>query len=361
MKTNTKNKKMFIKGAGKFMAKIPGCDELLTIGHMNNMRLDIQLDMVDIEGGDSSVALDTLLRKKVIDITAEAAHFDLNMVRLVLGSKLKEGATGATYEMATEIVSVVDNSGTLQYTLTKDAMSTPAAQAFKGSLNGPAITIIQDVSNRKLFTVSSGALAGDQLVVVYATAVASNRVDTDGYVWVLDEKHSIKNGKITLGFGKTLFDEGGINGKKKHISVRMLKENKLLKQIASGSPTEYEYVVDAVTGDVTFNSAMEDVDIYTNYKRHEVVDVLVIATKDFPLTVSVVHDGQFEQKDGAIQGFQIELYACRVKSNFTLDAARQQSSTHSVTLTVIDPERVDGKLGTLKRYELSNSNLFDMC
>ncbi|MGQ0419173.1 hypothetical protein ACT4US_05350, partial [Bacillus sp. HC-Mk] len=25
-----KNKKMIIKGAGKFMAKIPGCDELIT-------------------------------------------------------------------------------------------------------------------------------------------------------------------------------------------------------------------------------------------------------------------------------------------------------------------------------------------
>jgi hypothetical protein len=343
------------------MAKIPGCDELLTIGHMNNMRLDIQLDMVDIEGGDSSVALDTLLRKKMIDITAEAAHFDLNMVRLVLGSKLKEGVTGATYEMVTETVSVEEISGKLQLTLTKDAMTSPVAQAFKGSLGGAAVTIVQDASNRKLFTVSSGAVAADQVVVVYAAAVTSNRIDPDGYVWVLDEKHSVKNGKITLGFGRTLFDEGGVNGKKKHISVRMMKENKLLKQIATGTPTEYEYVVDAVTGDVTFNSAMEDVDIYTNYKRHEVVDVLVIATKDFPLTVSVVHDGQFEQKDGAIQGFQIELYSCRVKSNFTLDATRQQSSTHSVTLTVIDPERVDGKLGTIKRYEQSNANLSDVC
>lgn len=49
-KFNSKNKKMIIKGAGKFMAKIPGCDELITLGHMANMRLDVQLDMVDIEG-----------------------------------------------------------------------------------------------------------------------------------------------------------------------------------------------------------------------------------------------------------------------------------------------------------------------
>jgi len=50
-----------------------------------------------------------------------------------------------------------------------------------------------------------------------------------------------------------------------------------------------------------------------------------------------------------------------VKSNFTLDAARQQASTNSITLTVIDPERPDGKLGTIKRYEVINTNTVDIC
>lgn len=361
--SNTKNKKMIIKGAGKFMAKIPGCDELITLGTLNNLRLDIQLEMVDIEGGDSSVALDTLLRKKMIDITAEDAKFDLNMVRMVLGSKLKEGVTGATYEMITDIVTVADNTGTLQVTVAKDALVAPAAKAYKGSVTGSAVSITQDATNKKLFTVTSGASAGEQIAVVYAAAVAPDKIDSDGYVWVLEEKHSVKSGKITLGFGSTLHDEGGSNGKTKHISVRMIKENKLLKQITGASaPQENEFKVDAATGEITFNSALENVDVYVNYKRHEVVDVLVIATKDFPLTVSVVHDGRFEQKnDGKIQGFQIELYTCRVKSNFTLDATRQQASTHSVTLTVIDPERVDGKLGTIKRYEVNNDNMKDVC
>lgn len=104
---------------------------------------------------------------------------------------------------------------------------------------------------------------------------------------------------------------------------------------------------------------MKDVDIYVNYKRNEVVDILDITTKDMPLTVHVVHDGQFEQKDGTIQGYQTELYQCRVKSNFTLDAQRQQASTHSVTLTVIDPERFDGKLGSIKRYEAGSAQSVD--
>ncbi|MBJ8205948.1 hypothetical protein JDS91_32790, partial [Bacillus cereus] len=93
-----------------FMAKIPGCDELITLGHMANMRLDVQLDMVDIEGGDSSAPIDTLLRKKVIDITAEDAKFDLNMVRLVLGAKLREGVSGLAYELKNETVTIAGDT-----------------------------------------------------------------------------------------------------------------------------------------------------------------------------------------------------------------------------------------------------------
>jgi hypothetical protein len=352
--STTKNKKMIIKGAGKFMAKIPGCDELITLGTMNNMRLDIQLDMQDVEGGDTSVPLDTLLRKKTIDITAEDAKFDLNMVRLVLGSKMREGVSGAPYKMVSETQTVVDNSGTLEVALTQQSIASPAPTVRKGNAAGPLVDVTHNVGANKL-TINSGAAAGDTVFVTYAVAATP---DKDGYVWVLEEKHTVKNGKITLGFGSTLYEEDG--SKTKHISVRALKDNKRLKQVAN-SPAEFEYTVDGDTGEITFNSAMENIDVYVNYKRNEVVDVLDISTRDFPLTVSVVHDGLFEQKDGSLQGYQIELYACRVKSNFTLDAARQQASTHSVTLTVIDPERVDNKLGTIKRYEVVNPNTVDVC
>lgn len=350
---NNKNKKMIIKGAGKFMAKIPGCDELLTIGHMNNMRLDIQLDMQDIEGGDSSVPLDTLLRKKTIDITAESAHFDLNMVRLVLGSKLREGVTGATYKMVSETV-IVGTGGAI--TLSQQSIASPAPTVRKDTANGTLVVATHNVGANTL-AVSAGAVDGDTVFVSYAVATLA---DPDGFVWVLEEKHSVKGGKLTLGFGSTLFEDDG--SKTKHISVRTLKENKLLRQVAStATPTEHEYKVDSVSGDITFNAHMENTDVYVNYKRSEVVDVMDISTKDFPLTVAIVHDGMFEQKDGSIQGYQTELYACRVKSNFTLDAQRQQASTHSVTLTVIDPERVDQKLGTMKRYEVANTNISDIC
>lgn len=351
---------MIIKGAGKFTAKIPGCDELITLGTMNNMRLDIQLDMVDIEGGDSSVPLDTLLSKKVIDITAEDAKFDLNMLRLVLGAKLKEGATGATYKMVSETVTITDNSGTLEAALTQDVKAgagIPVPTITKGGLAVDSSNYA--LNGTKVYQFTGGVIDGDSVTVYYPiNAVA----DKDGYVWVLEEKHAIEESggkyKIDLAFGNQLYEDGG--NKTKHISIRTLKENKLLKQV-SGSPGEFEYMVNAATGEIEFNSALDKTDVYVNYKRVEVVDVLEITTKDFPLTVSVVHDGMFEQKDGTIQGYQTELYTCRVKSNFTLDAARQQASTHSVTLTVIDPERIDNRLGTIKRYEVINENTLDIC
>jgi hypothetical protein len=291
------------------------------------------------------------LRKKTIDITAEDAKFDLNMVRLVLGSKLREGVTGDTYKFVSETATVGAGG---EITLSQPSIASPAPTVRKDTATGLLVTATHNVGANTL-TITAGAADGDTVFITYAIATVA---DVDGYVWVLEEKHTVKNGKITLGFGSTLFSDNG--NKTKHISVRALKDNKLIKQV-SAAPAELEYMVDALNGEITFNSNMEGVDVYANYKRTEVVDVLAISTKDFPLTVSVVHDGLFEQKDGSLQGYQTELYSCRVKSNFTLDAQRQQASTHSVTLTVIDGERVDSQLGTIKRYEVLNSNLSDIC
>lgn len=192
-------------------------------------------------------------------------------------------------------------------------------------------------------------------MIVYPVALSGINQSDDGFIWELEEKHVIKEVKgkfeVELVFGSSLH-------KTPEISVRTLKGNKLLKRLLTGTPTEEQYLVDG--GKLIFNSALKDVDIYVNYKRNEVVDILDITSKDMPLTVHLVHDGRFEQKDGSVQGYQTELYQCRVKSNFTIDAQRQQASTHSVTLTVIDPERFDNKLGTIKRYEVG-SNQRDIC
>lgn len=352
-KFSGKNKKMIIKGAGKFMAKIPGCDELITLGSMMNMRLDIQLDMVDIEGGDTSVPIDTLLRKKVIDITAEDAKLDLNMVRLVLGAKLREGVSGLPYQMknVTKPALLDSATGDIYIDVVGPVLTGPGipkVQAFN-TTTGQFVTELDITVVGNRVTFASGAVEDDVVTVYFPVGAGS--IDPDGFVWVLEEKHDIAGNSITL--KNPLF--GGVAGsassKTEHVSVRLTKENKLLKKV-SGAPAEGEYKIDPATGIITVNSYIEGEQVYVNYKRPEVVDVLAIGAKDFPLTVSVVHDGLFEQKGGSMQGFQIELYQCRVKSNFTLDAARQTAATHSVTLTVIDPERADDRLGSIKRYQV---------
>lgn len=359
-KFSSKNKKMIIKGAGKFMAKIPGCDELITLGHMNNMRLDIQLDMLDIEGGDSPTPIDTLLRKKTIDITAEDAKFDLNMIRLVIGSKLREGVRGIPYEVKDVELTVVDDAGTLKVTLPTSiatGVGVPGVQVYNKT-KGAFVSLADIVAVGTTVTIAKGAEEDDEVVVYYPEV--SSAIDPDGFVWVLEERHDIVTNKITLKnplFGGTL---GTATSKTEHVSVRLMRENKLLKKVSSPTPAKDEYSIDPATGEITFNAFLDGEQVYVNYKRPEVVDLMSIGSNDFPLTVSVVHDGSFEQKDGAIEGVQIELYSCRVKSNFTLNAARQTASTHSVTLTVIDPERSDSRLGTIKRYRLSGEEV-DPC
>lgn len=358
----TKNKKMIIKGAGKFMAKLPDCDELITLGTLNNMRLDIQMDMVDIEGGDSTVPIDTLLRKKMIDITAEDAKFDLNMVRLVLGAKLREGV-GQTYATPTEDIAlnnatkVVETADSFTITLTSAYSNKDAVSVFKTTISDAnKLTGLTFTSEADEVVIPKGTLTNtDSVKVVYSTLVTNTGADADAYIWILEEKHDVdSNATIEIKYPTLLKDKASV-------SVRLINENKLLKQITTGVPKEYEYKVDDSTGIITFNSAMTDKLVYVNYKKKEVVDILELKSKDFPLTVHVVHDGFFEQKDGKLQGIQTELYKCRVKSNFTIDAQRQNASTHSVTLTVIDADRADDKLGTIKRYELTNLNVSDIC
>ncbi|GAA0376762.1 hypothetical protein [Bacillus horti] len=351
-----KNKKMIIKGSGKFMAKIPGCLELITLGHLNNMRLDIQLDMIDIEGGDTATPIDTLLQKKVIDITAEDAKFDLNMVRLVLGSKLREGVSGLTYDMKVENLVADEESGTVVANVSQSistAQGMPKVQVFNQTV-GMFIDSTTFTASGNKISFTSGVTDRDELVVYFP--VSSSQIDQDGFVWVLEEKHSLNTGGAAAAHLNYPLFESAVNGtmsKIEHVSARLIHENKLLMKTSNPNPGQGEFYVDVNENKLVFNEYLRGEGVYVNYKRPEVVDVLDIGSNDFPLTVHIVHDGLFEQKDGSLQGYQTELFSCRVKSNFTIDAARQQASTHSVTLTVIDPERPDGRLGTIKRYQVA--------
>jgi hypothetical protein len=78
-----------------------------------------------------------------------------------------------------------------------------------------------------------------------------------------------------------------------------------------------------------------------------VVDILV---DEVPFPVHVIHHGSFLQKDGTFAGLETELYSCQAKGAFSIDAQRASASATNVQLQILDPERADGKLGSIKRY-----------
>jgi hypothetical protein len=56
------------------------------------------------------------------------------------------------------------------------------------------------------------------------------------------------------------------------------------------------------------------------------------------------------QKDSTYAGIETELYSCIANGQLSIDAARSTASASEVALKIIDPERADGKIGTIKRY-----------
>jgi hypothetical protein len=289
------NKKMLIKGAGKLMVKIPGCgNDLFTFATMNNMRLDIQLDTVDVEGGDSTFAIDTILRKKTIDIMAEDAKFDLNILKLVLGSKVE-------YSKSSVPIWVLEEKRKIN--------------------NQNFVEFEKDVNN-------------------YFTA------DNNGKINI-----QIRSSDTNLTFNKKTLDATVISNPATVTTLKSTDNSSLL--------AVNEFTVIGVN--VYFHHSLKDTDVYGNYKKKQNdVSLLDINVKDKLLTVHIVHDGFFEQVDGTVQGVQVEFPRCRIKSNFSLDMVRQQATTQSITLTVVDPDDASGSVGTIKRYALTKNNL-DLC
>lgn len=261
-------KKFIIKGVGTFMAKRYAKDgkgvEVLTLGTLQSLKIDLNVEIEDIFGGDGMFAIDTLVKSKSIEISATDAKFDLDALQLMMGSAVREG--------------VVDDS-------------------------------IWVLNEQKVL------LADDPALPTAAT--------------------------ITVEYGATLFGDG-------NFQVRLKDENKLLKKVAT-APAETEFSVDA-TGEITLHKDHVGKDVVVNYQRKEIVDVVDILADEVPFPVHVIHHGSFLQKDGTFQGVETELYQCRAKGTFSIDAQRATASSSAIQLQVLDPERADGKLGTIKRY-----------
>ncbi len=91
------SKKMIIKGVGRFMARkvVNGIvtNEVLDCGTLQNLKIDLNVELEDIFGGDGMFAIDQLLKNKAIHVTATDAKFDLNMLPLMMGGSVKENET----------------------------------------------------------------------------------------------------------------------------------------------------------------------------------------------------------------------------------------------------------------------------
>ncbi|MFF2480278.1 hypothetical protein [Paenibacillus sp. NPDC058071] len=272
-------KRMIIKGVGQFMAKRYAKDgkgvEVITLGSLQDLAINLNVEIEDIFGGDGLFAIDTLVTSKSIEITATDAKFDLAALELMMGSRVQE-----------------------------------------------------KVENQSLWVL------GEQSLVASGTVGAS-----------------VSAGKSAVKYGDTLFDDG-------NFQVRLKDSNTLLNRIApttSSAPEDGEFFVETVAGSPnTVNIVVSPdhigKDLVINYQRKETVDVVDILRDEVPFPVHVIHHGAFLQKDGTYQGVETELYQCIANGQFTLDAARSTASTSSISLKVIDPERADGKLGSIKRF-----------
>lgn len=270
-------KKMIIKGVGSFMAKKYAADgsgvEVLTLGTLQDLRIDLNVEIDDIFGGDGLFAIDTLVRSKSIEITATDAKFDLDAISLMMGS-----------------------------------------------------------------------------TVAKATS-------SDAFVWVLGEEKTAATGAIGEGVVVATFTPAyadSIFTSDPAFAVRVKGTNKLLNQAtfaADTAPGANTFMYDAFNQRIILHPTLVGADIVFNYKRADAeVEMAALLKDEIPFPVHVVHHGSFLQKDGTYQGVETELYSCMAMGSFSINAARATASTSQVQLKIVDPERADGRLGTVKRY-----------
>lgn len=256
-------KKMIIKGVGTFMAKRVAKDgkgiEVITLGTLQDLKIDLNVEIEDIFGGDGLFAIDTLVKSKSIEITATDAKFDLDALQLMMGSTVQE--------------------------------------------------------------------------------------QVDDYVWVLGEQQTAVAGsgvaEITPEYMSSIFGDG-------NFSVRLKDSNTLLTKVNQTPANDTEFYVNS--GVIEVDASLANHEFVINYVREQVVDMVDILVDEVPFPVHVIHHGSFQQKDGSFGGIETELYCCRAKGTFSIDAQRASASSSSIALQIIDPERADGKLGSIKRY-----------
>ena len=123
---------MIIKGVGRFMARkvVNGIvtNEVLDCGTLQNLKIDLNVELEDIFGGDGMFAIDQLLKNKAIHVTATDAKFDLNMLPLMMGGSVKENETTTLWVLGEQKTAMAFNhTGGVAEDAAKITLDTSAA------------------------------------------------------------------------------------------------------------------------------------------------------------------------------------------------------------------------------------------
>ncbi len=371
-------KKMIIKGVGSLLAKrlktdkagqSTGVYEVVTLGTLQNLKIDLNVELEDIFGGDGLFAIDTLVKSKSIEVTATDAKLDLAQLQLMLGSDVREGEESYVWVLNEQKVptsagvidltwgnTVYNNGEDLQIRLKDD--NTLFTKVATSSV-GKGQFYVDTTSATKAYTVLKSKSGGVDLDVTLPT-VSGVAVTYD-----VDKETISFNGTATATASKDFeftYVKGGTTTTET-ITVAIASGDTAI-MIANALKTAIEGSADKSVASeytITTNGGIrvlvhsdygsgEGSEFLLNYKRVTKVDVFNIIAEDVPFPVHVVHHGSFLQKDGTWQGIETELYQCRAKGTFSLDATRNTASSQQIMLQVLDPERADGKLGTIKRF-----------
>lgn len=265
------NRKMIIKGVGTLLAKriCPnGEKELITLGNLQDLRIDMTTEIDDVFGGDGLFPIDDVVTSKTIRITGTDAKFDLNAIALMMGSSVSHG---------------------------------------------------------------------------------------EGNVWSLNEKQIVQSNKtITLKHALSDLVLPYELPPEESISLRLERNNRVIPRDA--------FDVETVDGITTVQIDHPDIrpgDIIIASYQYKVTDLSMtnILADEIPFPVHLIHHGSYSQKDGTKQDVEIELYACRARGTFTINAQRATASTSAIELQVLDPERPDGRIGSVKRFQSGGTSI----
>jgi hypothetical protein len=261
-----------------------------------------------------------------------------SMVIKGVGTLLAKRASGANEEIIT--------LGKLQDL--KITFNVGIEDIYGGDGLFPFDTLVKDKSIEVTATNAVFDLSAIQLMM--GSNIQSSVQDS---VWVLNEGHTVVKGSngtaevgvVTSNYATTLATDPEFT-----VNVEDGLSLIQIPYATDTNPAIGSFMVKS-DGSLIFNSSLETKNVYINYKRTETVDVATLLTDEVPFPVRVIHHGSFLQKDGTFKGIETELYSCRAKGSFSIDAKRASASAPQIDLVLVDPERPDGKIGTVKIYD----------